>query len=268
MTPTTVQQLPTRHLGREIHVFEILDSTNSHALALADDPSHAGLAILARSQSAGRGQYGRTWSAPSGSSVLLSVLLFPSPALRRPVVLTAWAAVAVCEVVRELTGAQANIKWPNDVLVQGRKICGILIEQRTTSDPEHSLAAVVGIGLNVTQSAADFAAVDLPEATSLLGVSGKRLDAETVAHQLLMRLDTDYDTLHGGGFATLESLWQWRLDLLGKPVRAECVDGRRHGRLVELGFGGLVLDDDGQPILLMPESVKHLEADSRYGTDV
>jgi BirA family biotin operon repressor/biotin-[acetyl-CoA-carboxylase] ligase len=265
---STLLQLPTRHLGREIHVYGTLESTNSHALALADDPSHAGLAILARSQSAGRGQYGRTWSAPPGSSVLLSVLLFPPPALRRPVVLTAWAAVAVCEVVHELTGAQATIKWPNDVLVQARKICGILIEQRTTSDPDHSLATVVGIGLNVTQSAADFAAANLPEATSLLGVSGQPLDAEKVARQLLIRLDADYDTLHRGDLAMLESLWQWRLGLLGKPVRAECVDGVRRGRLVELGFGGVALDDDGQPILLTPESVKRLEADSRYGTCV
>ena len=82
--------------------------------------------------------------------MLLSALLFPPAELRRPVLLTAWAAVAVCETIRHITGQMARIKWPNDVLVQGKKICGILIEQ--------GKGTVAGIGLNVNQSAEMFAA--------------------------------------------------------------------------------------------------------------
>src|ERR1019366_3193428 len=131
---------------------QCLDSTNSLALSLAHDPTQNGLVVIAHAQSAGRGQYGRSWHAPPGSSVLLSVLLFSPPTLRRPSLLTAWAAVSVCEAILKLADLDAQIKWPNDVLVQGKKVCGILIEQRTITHADFPLATVVGIGLNVSQT--------------------------------------------------------------------------------------------------------------------
>src|SRR5262245_57116008 len=122
--------LPARHLARRTLVFPSLGSTNTFALSLANNPDNQGLAILAREQKAGRGQHGRSWHAPPSSSVLLSVLLFPPPELRRPPLLTAWAAVSVCESILKACKLQAEIKWPNDVLIHGKKVCGILIEQR------------------------------------------------------------------------------------------------------------------------------------------
>src|SRR6516165_10834563 len=139
---------------KRILEFDTVVSTNTVALELANDPANHGVVILAREQTAGRGQYGRSWLAPAGSSLLLSILLFPPPALRRPPLLTAWAAVSVCDLCHQLTGLPARIKWPNDVLIEGRKVCGILIEQRSTG--VDSFASVVGIGLNVTQNAGDF----------------------------------------------------------------------------------------------------------------
>src|SRR5262245_24669040 len=117
LLPHEVRSLPSSRLGARLWHFPQLDSTNELALNLAGQPEHDGLAILADEQSAGRGQYGRTWTAPPGSSVLLSLLLFPPESLRRPSVLTAWAGVAVCETILEVAGLQAKIKWPNDVLV-------------------------------------------------------------------------------------------------------------------------------------------------------
>src|SRR5262249_21998579 len=151
----------TRRLGRTVTVFHEADSTNSRAAAMADRPDADGLAFLADRQSAGRGQYGRRWVAPARSSVLLSLLLRPPPGVARPVVLTAWAAVSVCEVVQRLTGEVPRIKWPNDVLVRGKKVCGILIEQVARGD---QTASIVGIGLNVTQSSEDLLAAELPDA--------------------------------------------------------------------------------------------------------
>src|SRR5205823_1445834 len=95
MQPREEWKLPTKHLGRRILVFDELDSTNSLAAQLAHEPDNAGLVILADRQTAGRGQHGRTWQCPPRSGVLMSVLLFPPPGLRRPAVLTAWAAVCV-----------------------------------------------------------------------------------------------------------------------------------------------------------------------------
>src|SRR5947209_1089773 len=129
MTPRETWTLPTRRVGRRVLIFDRLDSTNNVAAGLADSIENDGVAIVADEQTSGRGQHGRSWTCPAGNGVLLSVLLFPPPGVRRPALLTAWAAVSVCETIRELAGLSASIKWPNDVLVSGRKVCGILLEQ-------------------------------------------------------------------------------------------------------------------------------------------
>ena len=189
----------------------------------------------------------------------MSVLLFPPPALRRPALVTAWAAVAVCETVRKLANLQATIKWPNDVLIRGKKVCGILIEQRTTGHADFPLATVVGIGLNVTQSAEMFAAAELPDAISLTGASGLSLTSEAAAKELLRQLDDAYHRLLDGDFATLESLWKQRLGLLGANVLVEGVNERQRGRLLDVTLAGLDLEmATGEKRRLLAEAVRHL----------
>ena len=183
--------------------------------------------------------------------MLLSVLLVPPPALRRPAILTAWAAVSVCETIRELTGLQARIKWPNDVLIRGRKVCGILIEQ--------GRGTVAGIGLNVNQGADTFAADGLTEAASLALLTGQERDVHAVARHLLHQLDEQYHTLCTGDLTTLEACWKWRLGLLGKPVVAECVDGLHTGTLRDVTWDAVELARaDGLTESLRPEAVLHL----------
>jgi BirA family biotin operon repressor/biotin-[acetyl-CoA-carboxylase] ligase len=255
--PREAWYLDTRRLGRRVLVFDRLESTNSLALSLANDPGADGLAILADEQSAGRGQHGRTWTAPPRAGVLLSVLLLAPPHLRRPVVLTAWTAVAVCAVIRQTTGLQGRIKWPNDVLLDGRKVCGILIEQ--ARGPDAGLATVAGIGLNVCQTAAHFTEAGLPDATSLIQFTTSPLDTTHVARQLLHQLDSDYDSLCEGDLATLEASWKGHLGLLGGQVCAECHDATHHGRLRELSFDRVELERPGSPPLeLRPEHIQHL----------
>lgn len=251
--------LDTRRIGRRVLYFDQLDSTNSAATRLADDPANDGVAVLAGEQTAGRGQHGRSWQCRRGDGVLLSVLLFPPPALRRPAVLTAWAAVAVCETVGGLTGQQARIKWPNDVLVRGRKVCGILIEQ--------GRGAVAGIGLNVRQPAAYFAAAGLPHGALLAQFTDADLDARTAAEMLLRRMDEEYTRLLDGDLATLEACWKRRVGLCGRDVIAERRDGPTHwGRLLNLGFDGVDLERPGEPPMrLQPETVRHLEAAGEDG---
>ncbi len=257
LPPHHVRALPQRYLGRRVLVFPQLDSTNTLALTLATDPSQHGLVLLAEEQTAGRGQYGRTWQAPPGSSVLMSVLLFPPAELRRPALLVAWAAVSVCELVRAATGLHAQIKWPNDVLVGGKKICGILIEQRNSGDPDLPLASVVGLGLNVTQPPAAFAAADLPMAGSLFSVSGKLLATDEVAVGLIGQLDAEYGRLLEGDFATLEARWRSRLGLAGRHVRIEAIGKELHGRLLDVTL-------DAVQVELAPGTVVRL-APKRYG---
>lgn len=253
--------LPTRHLGRQALVYHQLESTNTLALTLGHDPANHGLVLLTLEQTAGRGQYGRSWQAPPGSSVLMSLLLFPPQPLCRPAVLTAWAAVAVSELVHEITGLSPKIKWPNDVYLNGKKICGILIEQRSGGQANQPPATVVGIGLNVTQPADCFEQAGLTLGGSLLSISGKRLDHQEVARQLIQRLDADYDRLADGDFAALETIWKSRLGLLGRQVRMELLNGTCAGRLIDMTLYALQIDvGDATPLRLLPETVRHLEA--------
>jgi BirA family transcriptional regulator, biotin operon repressor / biotin---[acetyl-CoA-carboxylase] ligase len=249
---------PLRHIGRRHIHLEATDSTNSRAAELAHDPADAGTVVTADLQTRGRGQHGRVWESPPGANVLLSALLFPPPALRRPVVLTAFAAVVVAETILQVTGKQARIKWPNDVLLGGKKVCGILIEGGVVAadrDPHF----VVGIGLNVNRTADDFARLDLPDASSLSMAVGQRLDVKGITQLLIRNLDAQYDRLLAGELAALEACWQWRLGLDGRPVTVELMDATEvRGRLVELGFAGLAVDLSGEVRRFLPEEVRHV----------
>ncbi len=272
MNPREEWHLDTQHVGRRVLVYDRVESTNTHAAHLANQPGYDGVVVLASEQTAGRGQYGRSWQAPAGTSVLLSALLFPSPALRRPAVLTAWAAVAVCETIRRATGLQAKIKWPNDILIQGKKVCGILIEQRAGVQKENGLPArsvsegasslapvVIGIGLNVNQSADFFSSNGLSQAASLALFTSSPLGCAETALQLIRQLDEAYCPLCQDDLTLLEACWKWRLGVLGKRIEAECADGVHAGRVLDVTFDGLLLEAPGSgTVRLSPERVRHL----------
>lgn len=251
---------PTRRLGRRVQVHPRLESTNSFALSVGHDPINHGVVILANEQTAGRGQYGRAWQAPPGSSVLMSVLLFPPVPLRRPAVLTAWAAVAVAEVILEITGVEAKIKWPNDVYLHDRKICGILIEQRSVGQADHAPATVVGIGLNVNQPAKFFEQAGLTLGGSLASLTGNAFDHHDVARRLIRQLDDDYCRLVDGNVAVLEANWRARLGLMSKQVRVEALNGCHQGHLVNVTLDAVELDIGAPaPLRLAPEAVRHIQ---------
>jgi BirA family biotin operon repressor/biotin-[acetyl-CoA-carboxylase] ligase len=252
--PADVWSLETGHIGRRVLVFDQLPSTNDHAAALAADPANAGTAVVARFQSAGRGQHGRTWVSRPGTSLLMSVLVAPPPAVARPVILTAWAAVAVAEAVFDLTGRRPGIKWPNDLLAEGRKVCGILTER--------GVGTVVGIGLNLNQTADEFAAAGLPAATSLAEIAGRPFELRPTAGAVLRRLDEGYARLLAGDRDTLGAGWRRGLGLLGRSVVAELTDGTAvGGRVREIGFDGIELEVGDRAVrVLMPEFVRHVTA--------
>jgi len=229
--------LPSRlHIGRRHTHLPETDSTNSRAAELARDPADAGAVVTAGVQTQGRGQYGRVWQSRPDTNVLLSVLLFPPPELRHPAVLTAFAAVVVGETVLQLTGQQVAVKWPNDVLFRGQKLCGILIESGVFGGdaPQHF---IVGVGLNVNQTAEDFAGQGLPDACSLSMLAGRPLTVATVTDVLIDNMDAEYARLLVGEVEALEDCWKWRLGLAGKTVTVELMDGTEHrGRLIDAGF--------------------------------
>jgi BirA family biotin operon repressor/biotin-[acetyl-CoA-carboxylase] ligase len=242
----------TKHIGRRVLLFDRLDSTNNVAATLSADRVNYGVVIIADEQSAGRGRHGNTWSSPRGSGVWMSVLLFPTPELRRPAVLTAWAAVSICVTIRQTIAVQASIKWPNDVQIDGRKVCGILIEQ----GPGHIVA---GVGLNVTQSASHFAEHDLPNAASLAMFTHEPLDRLEIARRLIDQLDRAYTELCETGTGPLEQEWRLHLGLIGQNVEVECLDRSLRGTLRDVRFECVELESsDGATLRLLPEVIRHI----------
>lgn len=198
-------ELGTRRIGRRVAVWDRVASTNDLAARGSGSSANEGFVVLAEEQTSGRGRRGRSWSAPAGSSVLMSVLLFPPAELSDPSWLTALGAVATAEVVEAMVDRAARIKWPNDVRVGGKKIAGILVERGP--------AAVLGIGLNVNLVAEDFADALRDSATSMrmLG-DGTLLDRSEVARALIRRLDAHYSTGLAEGPGPLDQLWRDRLE--------------------------------------------------------
>ena len=258
--PRETWRFDTERIGRRVLVYDSVDSTLSLGAALAASEENTdGLVLIADHQCAGRGQYGRTWTSRPGSSLLMSVIVRPPAELQRPVILTAWVAVAIADAVRALTGAQARLKWPNDLLVSEKKICGILIEQSSSAG---ALTTVAGVGLNLTQTAEEFARANLPAATSLGIVSGGTIDARAAAGVVIQKLDREFARLCAGERGAVEADWKWRIGLLGRQVVIEHLGGASTtGRLRDMSFDGLEVEDaEGFVRVIAPEAVAHVRA--------
>ena len=249
--------LNTKIIGKTVLFFDEIDSTSNLAASYSLEKTNNGLAIIADCQTSGKGQYGRVWTADRGQSVLLSVLIFPPENLKRPALLTAWAAVAVCNTILDFIGLKAEIKWPNDILLDGRKICGILIEQST--------GTITGIGLNVLQSRDEFAAQGLPFATSMQQFTPHPLNTQEIGKRLISNLDDIYDQLIHGNIRDLEKFWVSGIGLQGQDVMVEEHSKKHFGKLTHLSFAKVELESiDGSVIEFSPENILHLEKFNPY----
>lgn len=255
--PTSIWELDHKLIGKSTLHFDEIDSTSNHAAAHSAEVANNGLAIIADSQTYGRGQHGRVWNANKGQSVLLSILLFPPDGLRRPAILTAWAAVAVCNTIQDFLGLRASIKWPNDILMDGRKISGILIEQ--------SAGTIVGIGLNILQTPSEFAGLGLSFATSMQQFTPHPLNTHEIAKRLLSNLDEIYQQLLAGELQMLEKEWVLGMGLLGREVLLEEYGKKHEGKLLKQSFAFLELESSiGIKQQFVPENILHLSEFNPY----
>ncbi len=228
-------------IGCSIRRLEVCASTNDEAAAWARDaaePAPHGAVVVAASQTAGRGRQGRIWHSPPGENLYVSIVLRPPLPPNRVPPLTLCAGLAVCEVVNSL-GPSASIKWPNDVLIGGAKVAGVLTEMSTRAQKLDSV--VIGIGLNVNSDAFP------PEltATSLLLASGRRHELPTVLGSLLFALNEWYELYLESGVAGLEGAFAKHSMLAGRGVRAKVGRELVSGMVAALGpDGSLIIEDE------------------------
>jgi BirA family biotin operon repressor/biotin-[acetyl-CoA-carboxylase] ligase len=237
----------------DVRRFAELDSTNSYLLEEAALGAPEGVVAVADHQRAGRGRLGRRWEAPPGGCLLVSVLLRPALPPERLFVGGALVALAAADAADRVAGVAPELKWPNDLVIGGRKVAGVLAEAR--SAPGTGPALVVGLGLNVTWPGPDPATT-----TSLSAAAGRPVDRESVLEVLLDRLAERRPALdQPDGPDDLVAELARRCATVGQAVRVELSAGSFEGRAVGLtGSGHLVVDTAGVRREVAAGDVVHL----------
>jgi BirA family biotin operon repressor/biotin-[acetyl-CoA-carboxylase] ligase len=246
--------LETRFTGQRVLYYPRLTSTMEAARREAKRSTPEGTAVIADEQTAGRGRLGRAWLTPRGS-IALSLVLYPRLVELPSLIML--ASLAVVHSLRAVTGLKSQVKWPNDVQINGRKVCGILIEADVRQDKVNY--AVIGIGMNVNLRLGDFPPEIQSLATSLSQELGREIPRLSVIRSLLVEIEKLYLTLRAGG--SLYEEWRDNLVTLGQRVRvksaediyegvAESVDRDgslllrgAHGQLTRIIAGDVTLHD-------------------------
>ena len=235
-------------VGRDIRVLQETTSTNDVADKLARDGVREGVVVFAESQSKGRGRLGRKWLSPAKKGLWFSVLLRPNLRPQAVTQLTIASATALCRAIGNQTSLRPEIKWPNDILILGKKVAGILTELSAELDRVKSV--VLGIGVDVNVNAGEFPPEIRKVATSLKIETNRTVERAELAVEILRELDFDYAQIRAGKFESVADEWAERCTTLGKHVTI---------RMGERAFKGRAesLDPDGA--LLLRTQHGHLE---------
>jgi BirA family biotin operon repressor/biotin-[acetyl-CoA-carboxylase] ligase len=220
--------------GGVMQYFDSIDSTNTAARRLALEGATEGTGVIADAQTKGRGRLGRAWVSPPFRNLYLSIVVRPPITTMDAPKLVLVAGLAVAETVGEWT--RAAIKWPNDVLIDRRKVAGILSEME--ADDGRVRFVIIGIGVNLNSVAADFPPELRDKAVGLCAAVGAPIDRALFADRLLSRLEQRYDLFVHQGFAAVRPLWEGLSCLTGRAVEVD--DGHRRYAGVAVGIA-----DDG-----------------------
>jgi BirA family biotin operon repressor/biotin-[acetyl-CoA-carboxylase] ligase len=229
----------TRIIGRDIRVFAQTTSTNDVVEKLARDGVKEGVVVFAEAQAKGRGRLGRKWVSPNRKGLWFSVLLRPQ--LRPELVtrLTIASATALSRAIRSQTELRPEVKWPNDILLNGKKAAGILTELSAELDTIKYV--ILGVGVDVNLTASDFPVELRKIATSLRLEQGHLVDRSALAAAILLELDADYARATSGAFESLADEWESQCTTLGRDVTIHVGDRTVRGRAESLDASGALL---------------------------
>jgi len=242
-------QLENSRVGGRLEFLKLTASTNTDAFRLAEEGAVEGTVVLADAQTGGKGRRGRVWSSPAGVNLYCSVVLRPSIMPHEAPQLTFLSAVAAARAIEQTTQLIPEIKWPNDLLVSGKKVAGLLNEMSAETDGINFV--ILGIGVNLNMTADQFPDDLRHPATSLLLESGVRVDRSRFAGTMLKELDRLYADFLAHGFGPVREEWQRRCNASGRQVLVndsgtECTGGRFIG-----------IDSDGAMLLRTADDKLH-----------
>jgi BirA family transcriptional regulator, biotin operon repressor / biotin---[acetyl-CoA-carboxylase] ligase len=233
--------LKCRVMGSEIHGYKTVASTNETARRLAEAGAPEGTIVISEKQTRGRGRLGRTWHSVSGQGLYFSIILRPRVDFSRLPALPMIAGLSVCRAI-ECFGLKPEIKWPNDCLLDGKKVAGILVE--LSAELDRVEYAVLGVGINVNQRASDFPSGLRSTATSIYGISGYKISRADLCRKFLHDFEKAYNTFQRYGFRLMAPEIIKRSAVIGKKVTL--LIGRKKLSGIALGFdvdGALRLKD-------------------------
>lgn len=234
--PREIQfQLSTQIFGRRVIYFETLESTMREAFRLASDGAVEGTLVVAEHQSKGKGRLGRDWVSPKGQGIYMSLVLRPDMGPNDAAKITLLTAVSLCEAVNASAKVKATIKWPNDVLLNGKKIAGILTEMSADMDRVHFL--VVGIGLNVNTPLRQLPS----QAASLRTESGNLYRRMDILKAVLKQFENDYKTAQANGFKDVLCRWRKLSVTLGQKIQFENAGVWEQGEAVDIDDNGALI---------------------------
>jgi BirA family transcriptional regulator, biotin operon repressor / biotin---[acetyl-CoA-carboxylase] ligase len=237
--------LTTRVMGRSgLVCLKETDSTNLQAKARAAQGADEGTVVVAETQTSGRGRRGRSWFSSAGRSIYASIILRPPMAPAQAPQITLMTAVAVAQTLRETAQLNATIKWPNDILIDGKKIAGILTEISTDMDVVDYV--VVGLGINVNTLEKEMPADIRAIATSALIQKGAPVERVTLLCALLKNFERCYDQLKSDGFAPIMAQWRRMSDIIGQPVYVDVLEKRYTGIVAAVDDDGVLILEDKQ----------------------
>lgn len=238
--------LKTNRFGQLIHFEETVDSTQKIALQLAYEQAAEGTIVIAEEQLNGRGRLTRKWISPKYSGVWMSIILRPNIPIPKAPQLTLLTAVALVQAIEEVSGITAKIKWPNDILINGKKVAGILTELQAEADQISSI--IIGIGINVNQTETDFPEELRKIATSIRLEKKTKIKRADLIRALLVSLEKLYFIYLEKGFYPIKLLWESYAISIGKRMTARTLTQTIQGKALGITEDGILQlqDDNGK----------------------
>ncbi len=231
--------LTTGFIGRDLHFYPSVPTTNAIAFDLGRGGCSEGAVVIADGQTGGKGRLGRVWASPQGVNLYTSIVLRPGVAPQNAPQLTFLAAVAVAETVKGFTRNPPEVKWPNDILIAGRKAAGILLEMDT--EPDRVNFVVVGIGVNLNMRRDDMPDIIKKTAVSLFDATGVEVDRAEFSAGLYSIFEKWYKIYLKEGFSPVLDEWKGYFGLAGRPVKINSVGASIEGACMGVDADGALL---------------------------
>jgi len=252
--------LKTKIIGKQAYYFDSIESTQNQALKMANDPANNGVVIVASKQTGGRGRSGRKWISPEGG-IWISIILKPKFDISITTLFPIASALALAIAIEKTFSITPELKWPNDLTINGKKIAGMLVDVSLESNKIESLVLGVGVNFNVNVKEIEKTLRDTPNFYGVASLSDHKTDVKPIqlVQAFLIELEKTYNSLNAKQTKKIISEWSKRSSTIGKNVVINTIDEKIKGKAVKIDEdGALVISDNGKTSRIIAGDVIHV----------